>query len=148
MKLLRDQFKSMEKSYLKPFNKGCSNKDKKQNLNYSSKNDNYNSCINNSNLFNPNLQGSYNSNNQLNNKNINNGSSNSVQNYLMRDNLNDPFFEDYTNIKMLWDDLGVTDNYKLIFESLSKDIDPIMKQDLFEHEFASLRNFSELLIVN
>ena len=148
MKILREQFKQMEKSYLKPMKKGSCSKERKSNFLYNSKNDTYNSNMNNSNIYNPNLQGSYNSNNNNYSKNINNGTSGSFQNHMIRENINDPFFEEFTNIKMLWEDLGVTDNYQIIFENLSRDIDPIMRQDLFEHENNSLGKFSELLLVN
>lgn len=148
MKLLRDQIKNMEKYYIKPTRRSSEKKDKKFNYMYGNKNDTYNS-FNNSNMFNQNLHGSYNNNSHNNNFNQKNNTagSGSFQNYMLRDNINDPFFEEFTNIKMLWDDLGVTDNYRVIFENLSKDIDPLMKQDLFEHENNSLGKFSELLIV-
>ena len=147
MKQLREQFKQMEKSYLKPtIKKGSFSKERKSNFLYNNKNDTYDSNSNNSNIYNPNLQGSYNSNS----KNNNGSAGGSFQNYMLRENSNsnDPFFEEFTNIKMLWDDLGVTENYQIIFENLSRDIDPIMRQDLFEHENNSLGKFSELLLVN
>jgi len=152
MKSLREQFKQIEKSYLKPQKKaGSSSMEKNKNLFFNNKNDLYNnnSNINNSNFYNPiqNLHGSYSSINNKNNILSATSGSGSFQNYLLRENINDPLFEDFTNIKMFWEDLGVTDNYQIIFENLSKDIDPIMKQDLFELENNSLGKFSELLIV-
>jgi hypothetical protein len=161
MKILREQFKQLEKSYIKPVKKGGSySKDNKQNLIFNYKNDLYNGNINinNSNIYNPNfdlnlnqfpnsnLLGNY---NNISNKNIHSGTSgsSSFQNYLLKENSINPLFEELSNIKILWEDLGVTDNYQIIFENLSKDIDPIMKQDLFELEHNSLKKFSELLIV-
>jgi hypothetical protein len=140
MKLLRDQFKFIEKksntnkNLLNPYTFNRNNykndsKEKKNNLNFS---DNNNYSINNTNINNQ-IHSSYNSN---------------IQN--IQDNKNenqDDLYNDYVNINILWQDLGVTENYKLIFDSLSKDIDPIMKQDLFESELDSLGKFSELLIV-
>lgn len=155
MKLLKEQFKQIEKSYSKPLKKNF------QNLNNLNKYDAYNSMINNSGNFNPFPQGSYlgNSNNKV-QKNFNNSSAlnfqgfnvnNSSQNFYGKESndiyYNEPFSEEFENIRILWDDLGVTENYKNIFESLRKDIDPIMKQDLFEQEIDSLGKFSELLLV-
>jgi hypothetical protein len=167
MKILREQFKQLEKSYIKPVKKGGSySKDNKQNLISNYKNDNHQTNINNSNIFNPNVNLNLNSNqNQNHSPNANlqgsyinisnkntilngNSGSNSFHNYLLKENSNDPLFEEFSNIKILWEDLGVTDNYQIIFENLSKDIDPIMKQDLYELENNLLKNFSELLLVN
>jgi hypothetical protein len=148
MKFLKEQFKQIEKSYLKPRIRSGSyaieknqNSNINQTYNYNYKNDLY------SHHQSHNLQGSFNS---INNKNniLSATTGSSFHNYLLKENINDPLYEEFTNIKMLWKDLGVTDNYQIIFENLSKDIDPIMKQDLFELENNSLRKFSELLIVN
>jgi hypothetical protein len=143
MKILKEQFKQIEKSYLKPRIRSGNFPKEINNLNNL-----YNTNLNNQ-YHNQYLQGSFNSINK--NKNKNNILSatqvSSFNNYLIKENINDPLFEEFTNIKMLWKDLGVTENYQIIFENLSKDIDPIMKQDLFELEINSLRKFSELLIV-
>ncbi len=133
MKILRDQFKIMEQSY--------QNKAKPNML----MNDNrfkvsaHNSVLGNSEKSNlTNMHGSY---NNFYNGNINN-------NFDKENSHNDPFIEEFNIILSLWDDLGVTDNYKAIFDNLSRDIDPLMKKDLFESEITSLRKFSDLLYVS
>lgn len=136
MKLLREQFKILEQSYKNTKPTFYLN-DKRYKPNIIN---NKNSEIGNSILNNTNLHGSYN------NINIYNEKEN--KNYFVEENtMNDPFMKDLNKIINLWDDLGVTDNYRVIFENLSRDIDPLMRKDLFENEISALRKFSELLFV-
>ena len=141
MKILKEQFKQIEKSYLKPRIRSGNFPKEINNLNNL-----YNTNLNNQ-YQNQYLQGSFNSINKNKNNILSATQGSSFNNYLIKENINEPLFEEFTNIKMLWKDLGVTENYQIIFENLSKDIDHIMKQDLFELEINSLRKFSELLIV-
>jgi hypothetical protein len=101
---------------------------------------NKNSEFGNSLLNNTNLHGSYN--------NINVYEDKENKNFYFEENsISDPLIKDFIKIIDLWEDLGVTDNYRVFFENLSKDIDPLMKKDLFENEISSLKKFSELLFV-
>ena len=139
MRLLRDQFKIIEQSYHKSSNPTFYFNEKKFKT---TQNKNGDHALGNSILNNNNLHGSYN--NYFQNGNISHNTN------IFNDDTNDnnSIFKDYQIIISLWDDLGVTENYKAIFENLSKDIDPIMRKDLFENEIASLKKFSELLFVS
>lgn len=141
MKILRDQFKIMEQSYQKPSKPNMAFTDRKFKSSAHNKNSEIGSNLGNSRINNnTNLHGSYN--------NFYNVQSNNNANIFINENANnDPFAEEYNTIISLWEELGVTDNYKAIFDNLSKDIDPLMKKDLFESEINSLRKFSELLFV-
>ena len=57
------------------------------------------------------------------------------------------FTEEINVISSLWDDLGVTDYYRIIFESLMKDLDTQMKKEFLDHEMSSLKKFSDCLLV-
>jgi len=57
------------------------------------------------------------------------------------------FTEEINMISSLWDDLGVTEFYKIIFENLLKELDPTMKKDLLDHEMKSMKKFSDSLLV-
>lgn len=142
MKILRDQFKIMEQSYQKPLKPNLNLTDRKFKAgkhyrNYELGSTNFgNSVMSN----NANMHGSYN--------NLYYGKSNNNPNNFVNENAhNDPSIEEYNSIVSLWEDLGVTDNYKAIFDNLSKDIDPLMKNDLFESEITALKKFSDLLLV-
>lgn len=62
-------------------------------------------------------------------------------------NISEQFTEEINVISSLWDDLGVTDYYRVIFESLLKDLDSDMRKDLLDHEMFSLKKFSDCLLV-
>jgi hypothetical protein len=135
MKILRDQFKVMEQSYQKTTKPNMFVAERRFKASANNRNSEFGSTnLGNSVMNNINLQGSYN--------NFYNG------NFFINDNgNNDPYSGDFNTIVGLWEDLGVTDNYKAIFENLSKDIDPLMKKDLYESEISALKKFSELLFV-
>lgn len=141
MKILRDQFKIMEQSYQKPAKANMLITDRRFKASAHNRNPEFGSTnFGNSVMNNTNMHGSYN--------NFYNANSNNDGNIFINENaVNDPFIEEYNTIVSLWEDLGVTDNYKAIFENLSRDIDPLMKKDLFESEITSLRKFSDLLFV-
>lgn len=63
------------------------------------------------------------------------------------DDISEQFTEEINMITSLWDDLGVTDFYRVIFESVLKDLDSNMKKDLLDHEMSSLKKFSDCLLV-
>jgi len=130
MKILRDQFKIMEQTYNKNSKPAFFVQDKRL------KNSEVGSNFGNSMINNTNIHGSYN-NFMQNNANL----------HVNDKTITDPFLEEFNTLISLWEDLGVTDNYKIIFESLSKDIDPLMRKDLYESEILFLRKFSELLFV-
>lgn len=141
MRILRDQFKVMEQSYQKPAAKAnviLTDRKFKASANY--RNSELGSTnFGNSGMIHTNFPGSYN--------NFYNGNSNNPSIYINENQNNDPFNEEYNTIVSLWEDLGVTENYRAIFENLSRDIDPLMKKDLFESEISALRKFSDLLFV-
>jgi hypothetical protein len=58
------------------------------------------------------------------------------------------FGEELNMINTLWEDLGVTQTYRLIFDSISMDLEDSMKKDLFDFEINSLKKFNECLLVN
>lgn len=64
-----------------------------------------------------------------------------------QNNLNEEFTEEIGIIQSLWDDLGVTDTFKIIFENLCKDLDYKLKKDLLDNEISSLKKFSDALLV-
>ncbi len=57
------------------------------------------------------------------------------------------FAEEMNVILSLWEDLGVTDYYKIIFDSLARDLDTNMKKYLLDNEMSSLKKFSDSLLV-
>ena len=57
------------------------------------------------------------------------------------------FGEELNTIQSLWEDLGVTETYQLIFESIIKDLCDSMKKDLLYYELSSLKKFSDSLLV-
>jgi len=63
-------------------------------------------------------------------------------------NNSEQFTEEINAISSLWDDLGVTDYYRVIFDSLLKNLDSNIKKDLLDHEMSSLKKFSDCLLVN
>lgn len=62
-------------------------------------------------------------------------------------NNSEKFGEELNMIQTLWEDLGVTQTYRLIFESIILDLDDTMKKDLLDFEINSLKKFSECLLV-
>lgn len=62
-------------------------------------------------------------------------------------NKSEEFGEEINMIQTLWEDLGVTHTYRLIFESITLDLDDSMKKDLLDFEINSLKKFSECLMV-
>jgi hypothetical protein len=52
-----------------------------------------------------------------------------------------------TSIKNLWEQLGVVDTYKQVFESVICDLDTNVRKDFLEFEISSLIKFHELLMV-
>ena len=125
MKLLKDQNKSYNRIY-----------SKYKNQNYQERKIKSSSGIkNNENSPGPSQYG--------NNYNINQEFENENENY----DINEQFTEELNVIQSLWDDLGVTDNYRIIFESLSRFMDSKMKKDLFDYEMNALKKFSDCLLV-
>jgi hypothetical protein len=51
------------------------------------------------------------------------------------------------SIKNLWEQLGVVDNYKQVFESVICDLDMNIRKDFLDFEISSLIKFHEQLVV-
>ncbi len=138
MKILREQFKNIESNYNKNKKQNFIN-DKRYRINSSIKTSDFSSSTNPNNFNNmSNMYGSYI--HQNNNINL-------INNNLNENFYDDVFIEEFNIIISLWEELGVTDSYMLIFENLSKEIDQLMRKDLFESEISSLKKFSDLLFV-
>jgi hypothetical protein len=52
-----------------------------------------------------------------------------------------------STIKILWEQLGVMDNYRQIFENIISDLDVTIRKDFLEFEVNSLNKFHEQLTV-
>jgi hypothetical protein len=50
-------------------------------------------------------------------------------------------------IKSMWEDLGVTEDYRFIYENVVKDIQSSMRKDFLDFELNNLKKFSDNLLV-
>lgn len=55
------------------------------------------------------------------------------------------FAEDMNIVQSMWDDLGVKDDYRTIFEQIAKELDESSRKEFFEFENSSLKKFSDNL---
>ena len=121
-----------------------------KNFNYINNNNNINMNYNenaNNNSNNPRFNNFYNYNNFYNVDILLNEEKNNFDRNKINHN-SEIFGEELNMIKTLWEDLGVTQTYRLIFESISIDLEDTMKKDLFDFEINSLKKFNECLLVN
>lgn len=56
--------------------------------------------------------------------------------------------EEMNTIQLMWEDLGVTESYKVVFENVVVDLDSQIRKDFLAFEITSLRVFTEQLIVS
>ncbi len=59
--------------------------------------------------------------------------------------LNEVLEEELNLVHSIWDDLGVTEEYRKVFESIVKELDEQTRKELFEFEITSLKKFSNSL---
>ena len=55
--------------------------------------------------------------------------------------------EEMNVIRSMWEDLGVTEGYRIIYENIVKDIDKRMRKDFLDFETTNLKKFSDNLLV-
>jgi hypothetical protein len=53
--------------------------------------------------------------------------------------------QDFSEVLALWEDLGVTESYRLIFDSIAQELDQSFRKDFFEFELNSLKELQEQL---
>ena len=59
--------------------------------------------------------------------------------------LNEVLEEELNLVHSIWDDLGVTEEYRQVFESIVKELDEQIRKELFEFEITNLKKFSDCL---
>ena len=57
-------------------------------------------------------------------------------------------FDEQKGIPKFWDELGVTDAYKITFVNIVIELDISIRKDYFEYELKNLTDFSDLLKVH
>lgn len=60
---------------------------------------------------------------------------------------NEQFSEEISLIQSLWDDLGVNESYKIIFDALIRGLESSLRKEIMDFELSSLKKFSESLLV-
>jgi hypothetical protein len=57
------------------------------------------------------------------------------------------FSEELNIVQSMWDDLGVTDGYKMLFESIARELEENLRKEFIDFEIGSLKRFSDNLMV-
>ncbi len=77
----------------------------------------------------------------------NNEKDNFLSNDLLYERFSEILFDEMNKIPKLWEELGVTDFYKLTFVNVVMELDISVRKEYFEHEIANLTQFQDQLKV-
>jgi hypothetical protein len=55
--------------------------------------------------------------------------------------------EELNIVQSMWDDLGVTEGFRSLFESIAKELDENFRKEFIDFEIGTLKKFSDNLMV-
>jgi len=71
-----------------------------------------------------------------------------LSNELLYEKFSEILFDELNVIPKLWEQLGVTNLYKLTFVNIVMELDISVRKEYFDHEIRGLTKFADLLKVN
>jgi hypothetical protein len=60
----------------------------------------------------------------------------------------DMFSEEINIVQSMWDDLGVTEGYRALFEGIAKELEENLRKEFIDFEIGALKKFSDNLMVS
>jgi hypothetical protein len=67
--------------------------------------------------------------------------------FIPPDEADEVYNEEINIIQSMWDELGVTEYYKTIYETISRQLNGELRKEFFDFEMNSLKRFSDNLLV-